>query len=58
MAGILGRMAAESGKMITWDDALASNLELRRAWIGTPWRPIRPSCPTPKAATRSPCRAR
>ncbi len=28
MAGILGRMAAESGKMITWDEALASNLEL------------------------------
>jgi myo-inositol 2-dehydrogenase / D-chiro-inositol 1-dehydrogenase len=28
MTGILGRMAAESGKMITWEDALASNLEL------------------------------
>jgi hypothetical protein len=28
MAGILGRMAAESGKMVTWDEALASNLEL------------------------------
>jgi hypothetical protein len=28
MAGILGRMAAESGKMITWDEALASNIEL------------------------------
>jgi len=28
MTGILGRMAAESGKMITWDEALASNLEL------------------------------
>ena len=28
MAGILGRMAAESGKLITWDQALASNLEL------------------------------
>ena len=28
MAGILGRMAAESGKMITWDEAMASNLEL------------------------------
>ena len=25
MAGILGRMAAESGKEITWDDALASD---------------------------------
>lgn len=28
MTGILGRMAAESGKMITWEQALASNLEL------------------------------
>jgi len=28
MTGILGRMAAESGKLITWKDALASNLEL------------------------------
>ena len=28
MTGILGRMAAESGKLISWDDALASNLEL------------------------------
>ena len=28
MAGILGRMAAESGKMLTWEQALASNLEL------------------------------
>jgi myo-inositol 2-dehydrogenase / D-chiro-inositol 1-dehydrogenase len=28
MTGILGRMAAESGKLITWDDALASDLEL------------------------------
>ena len=28
MVGILGRMAAESGKAITWDEAMASNLEL------------------------------
>ncbi|MBN2128822.1 MAG: Gfo/Idh/MocA family oxidoreductase [Sedimentisphaerales bacterium] len=28
MAGILGRMAAESGQMVTWEDAMASNLEL------------------------------
>ena len=28
MTGILGRMAAESGKKISWEDALASNLEL------------------------------
>jgi predicted dehydrogenase len=28
MAGILGRMAAESGKEVTWDQATQSNLEL------------------------------
>lgn len=28
MTGILGRMAAESGEMITWEKALASNVEL------------------------------
>lgn len=28
MAGILGRMASESGQMITWDEAMASNIEL------------------------------
>ncbi len=28
MTGILGRMAAESGKMITWDEAMNSELEL------------------------------
>ena len=28
MAGILGRMAAESGQMITWEQAMASKLEL------------------------------
>ncbi len=28
MVGILGRMAAESGKQVTWNDAMASNLEL------------------------------
>jgi len=28
MTGILGRMAAESGKMLTWEQALASNVEL------------------------------
>jgi predicted dehydrogenase len=28
MTGILGRMAAESGQLITWEEALASNLEL------------------------------
>lgn len=28
MVGILGRMAAESGQMVTWEQAMASNLEL------------------------------
>jgi predicted dehydrogenase len=28
MAGILGRMAAESGQTVTWEQAMASNLEL------------------------------
>jgi predicted dehydrogenase len=28
LVGILGRMAAESGQMITWEQAMASNLEL------------------------------
>ena len=28
MTGILGRMAAESGQMVTWEEAMASNLEL------------------------------
>ena len=28
MTGILGRMAAESGKMVTWEEAMASDLEL------------------------------
>jgi myo-inositol 2-dehydrogenase / D-chiro-inositol 1-dehydrogenase len=28
MAGILGRMAAESGQMVKWDEAMASDLVL------------------------------
>ena len=28
LTAIMGRMACESGKMITWDEALASNIEL------------------------------
>ena len=31
MTGILGRMAAESGQMITWEQAMASDLELAPA---------------------------
>ncbi|MHB1038522.1 MAG: Gfo/Idh/MocA family protein [Pirellulales bacterium] len=41
MTAILGRMAAESGQWITWDDALASNVELapgldKLTWESTP----------------------
>ena len=28
MTAILGRMATESGQMITWNEAMASNVEL------------------------------
>ena len=28
MTGILGRMAVESGKQITWEEAISSKLEL------------------------------
>jgi predicted dehydrogenase len=28
LVGIMGRMAAESGKLVTWDEAMRSNLEL------------------------------
>jgi len=34
MTGILGRMAAESGRMITWEEAFASDLELAPALDG------------------------
>jgi predicted dehydrogenase len=45
MTGIIGRMAAESGKQITWEDAFASNLELapgldRLTWESNP--PVMP----------------
>jgi myo-inositol 2-dehydrogenase / D-chiro-inositol 1-dehydrogenase len=45
MTGILGRMAAESGKLITWEQALASDLELapgldQLTWDGEP--PVKP----------------
>ncbi len=39
MTAIMGRMATYSGKVVTWDDAIASNIELspdRYAWDGTP----------------------
>jgi predicted dehydrogenase len=46
MAGILGRMAAESGKLITWDEALASNIELapglEQYTLDSPKAPVMP----------------
>ncbi len=57
MTGILGRMAAESGKLVTWDEAISSDLVLapgleKIASLDDP----RPSHPTPRASIRSPCR--
>ena len=45
MAGILGRMAAESGKTMTWDEAISSEFELapgldRYTWDSDP--PVTP----------------
>ena len=57
MTGILGRMAAESGKTITWDEALASKLELapglEKLTMDSP-APVMPDAKT--ANTPSPCR--
>jgi hypothetical protein len=39
MVAILGRMCTYSGKELTWEEALASDVELRPteyAWNGTP----------------------
>ena len=50
MVGILGRMAAESGKMVTWDEAMASKLELAPDSLVTQWiHATRRSCRTPTA---------
>ena len=57
MVGILGRMAAESGKMITWDEAMNSNLELAPGLDKlTMDSAAARASPTRKATTRSPCR--
>jgi len=45
MVGILGRMAAESGQMITWDEAMASDLVLAPGlenWTLTSPAPVMP----------------
>ncbi|MBN1852640.1 MAG: Gfo/Idh/MocA family oxidoreductase [Pirellulales bacterium] len=45
LTGILGRMAAESGKMITWDEAFASNLELAPGLDQLTWESDPPVMP-------------
>ena len=55
MSAIMGRMALYSGKEVTWEQAIQS--QLRLAPRATPWTPIPRSCPTKTATTRSPCRA-
>ncbi len=45
MTGILGRMAAESGKEITWADALASNAELAPGLDKCTWESKAPVMP-------------
>ena len=46
MTGILGRMAAESGKLVTWDEAIASNIELapglEKYTMDSPTAPVMP----------------
>ncbi|MEK7684989.1 MAG: Gfo/Idh/MocA family oxidoreductase [Verrucomicrobiota bacterium] len=37
LVAIMGRMAAESGQMITWEEAMASNLELAPGLDGYTW---------------------
>ena len=45
MASILGRMAAFSGQMITWDDAMASDLELAPGLDNYTWESDAPVMP-------------
>ena len=45
MVGILGRMAAESGKLITWDEAMASNRELAPGLDHYTWQSNPPVMP-------------
>ncbi|MCC6123892.1 MAG: Gfo/Idh/MocA family oxidoreductase [Pirellulales bacterium] len=45
MTGILGRMAAESGKQITWEEALASNRELAPGLEQMTWQSNPPVMP-------------
>jgi hypothetical protein len=45
MTGILGRMAAESGKLITWEEALASDLQLAPGLDDMTWDSEAPVMP-------------
>jgi hypothetical protein len=45
LTGILGRMASESGKLITWEEALASNLELAPGLEQMTWQSNPPVMP-------------
>ena len=45
MTGILGRMAAESGKLITWEEAFASDLELAPGLDKLTWQSNPPVMP-------------
>ena len=45
MAGILGRMAAESGQAVTWEQAMASNYELAPGLDHYTWNPTPPVMP-------------
>ena len=48
MSAILGRMAAYSGKMITWDEAI--NSEIKLTPDGESWDSPAPVSPTPEGA--------
>lgn len=45
LTAIMGRMACESGKQITWDDALASNVELAPGLENYTWSSNPPAMP-------------
>jgi predicted dehydrogenase len=45
LAAIMGRMACESGKQITWDEALASNIELAPGLASLTWDANAPAMP-------------
>ena len=57
LVGIMGRMAAESGKLVTWDEALHSNIELAPGLDKLTMAVARAGqARRARATTRSPCR--